>query len=415
MVSWIAAQATFEQTTRDLASPDPNVRLRAVQLLKGAAYPEAAVPLAKLVTDQDDDVQLEAIAAELNVFLAEKIIPRKRVGFVIEVRNKISAEAAFSAGPTALGPRSVPMEVLVALRTAARDNNPRVGLEALYAFGALAPSANGPERGALLQATGPELAAMMGAPDPALRFAALRVLERVFERRRPDTAIETDVGDAVITALNEKDRGIRVTAIRSLGAMRYERAVQALTELYQYYGKGGVGEAALDALARIAHASNAPLFSAALAGKNSALKGIAIEGLARLGDKSQAGAIQAALAGENNEGVQLAGSFAAVLLSGGSLDPLTDKLRRPKLRDQAWQYLVEAAPGRTAAFGRYAQDPDALMRADIADILGFAGDPAALPIVEPMTKDGDRQVALAAQRAVARLQGVVPLFQGVKN
>jgi HEAT repeat protein len=392
---------------RDLASPDPNVRMRAVQLLKEAAYPEAAVPLAKLVTDQDDNIQLEAIAAELNVFLAEKIIPRKRVGFVIEVRNKISAEAAFSAGPTALGPRPVPMAVLTALRTAARDNNPRVALEALYAFGTLAVAADGPgdrDRRELLRASGPELAAMIGAPDPAFRFAALRVLERVFERRRQDDLIETNVGDAVITALNGKDRAIRVTAIRALGAMRYERAVQALTELYRYYGKGDVADAALDALARIAHPSSAPLFSAALAGKNSALKGTAIEGLARLGDKSHAVAVQASLAGERNEGVQLAGSFAAVLLSGGSLDPLTDKLRRPKLRDQAWQYLVEAAPGRTATFGPHAQDPDPRMRADIADILGVAGDPAALPIVEPMTKDRDALVALAAQRAVARLR-----------
>jgi HEAT repeat protein len=376
---------------RDLASPDPNVRMRAVQLLKEAAYPEAAVPLAKLVTDQDDNIQLEAIAAELNVFLAEKIIPRKRVGFVIEVRNKISAEAAFSAGPTALGPRPLPMAVL----------------EALYAFGTLAVAADGPgdrDRRELLRASGPELAAMIGAPDPAFRFAALRVLERVFERRRQDDLIETNVGDAVITALNGKDRAIRVTAIRALGAMRYERAVQALTELYRYYGKGDVADAALDALARIAHPSSAPLFSAALAGKNSALKGTAIEGLARLGDKSHAGAVQASLAGERNEGVQLAGSFAAVLLNGGSLDPLTDKLRRPKLRDQAWQYLVEAAPGRTATFGPHAQDPDPRMRADIADILGVAGDPAALPIVEPMTKDRDALVALAAQRAVARLR-----------
>ena len=129
---------SFEQATRDLTSPDPAVRLRAAQLLKEVAYPEAAIPLAALVTDPQDEVQLEAIAAELNIFLAEPIVPRKRVGFIVEVRNSVLAEPAFSAGPLALGARPVPMEVLTALRLGARDDNPRVALEALYAFGALA-------------------------------------------------------------------------------------------------------------------------------------------------------------------------------------------------------------------------------------------------------------------------------------
>src|SRR5205809_1712695 len=59
-----ASQVSFEQATRDLGSSDPGARMRAVQLLKGAAYPQAAVPLAKLVTDPEEEIQLEAIAAE---------------------------------------------------------------------------------------------------------------------------------------------------------------------------------------------------------------------------------------------------------------------------------------------------------------------------------------------------------------
>jgi HEAT repeat protein len=407
MAAWAlpaASQVPFEQAARDLTSQDPSVRMRAVQLLKATPYPEAAVPLAKVVTDPEDAIQLEAIAAELNVFLAQKIVPRRRVGFVVEVRNKISAEAAFSGGPTALGPRPVPTEVLTALRTAARDNNPRVALEALYAFGTLANEPVGTRRRELLGASGPDLASMLGAPDPAFRFAALRVFGRVFERRFQDDPIETTVGDAVITALNETDRGIRVVAVQTLGAMRYQRAVQALTDLFQYYGKGDFAAASFDALARIAHPASAPLFTSALSGPNSTLRGTAIEGLARLGDTNNLAAIQAALGGERREGVLLAGSFAAVMLSQASIDPLTDALLRPKFRDQVWQYLVEVGPGHTGAFSRQAQDPDARLRADVADILGRSGDPAALAIVEPMLKDRDPQVALAAERAVARLK-----------
>ena len=55
------------------------------------------------------------------------------------------------------------------------------------------------DRRELLRASGPDLAAMLGAPDPGVRFAALRVLGRVFEKRPQDEPIETTVGDAIIT------------------------------------------------------------------------------------------------------------------------------------------------------------------------------------------------------------------------
>ena len=403
-----AAQVSSEQAVRDLASPDANVRLRGAQRLKEAALPEAAVPLAALVTDPQDDVQFEAIAAELNIFLADKIVPRKRVGLLIEVRNKIAADAAFSAGPLAIGPRPVPMEVLTALRTAVRDDNPRVGLEALYAFGTLAVEPGGNRRRDVLRSAGPDLAAMVGAADPALRLAAVRVIGRLFVKRPQDQPIDPGVGDAVVSALNDNDRVVKSAAMAALGAMRYERAVQALTDLFQYYGRGDLGTAAFDALAQIAHPANAALFSAQLAGKNAALKEIAIEGLGRLGDRSKLADVEAALQGERNDSVLLAGRFASVLLENLPIDTLTEALTQPRQRDQARQYLVEIAPGRSAAFNRQAQDPDARLRADVADILGLGGDEAALAIVEPMVNDRDPQVARAAGRAVARLRGDRP-------
>jgi HEAT repeat protein len=403
------AQVPSEQAAvRDLASPDANVRLRAAQRLKEAAPQEAAVPLAALVTDPQDDVQFAAIAAEVNIFLADKIAPRKRVGLVIEVRNKIAADAAFSAGRLAIGPWPVPMEVLTALRTAVRDDNPQVGLEALYAFGALAVEPGGNRRRELLRSAGPDLAALIGAADPALRLAAVRVIGRLFLKRPHDEPIDPDVGDAVVSALNDNDRGVKSAAMATLGAMRYERAVQALTDLFQHYGRGDLGTAAFDALARIAHPSSAALIFAQLAGRNASVKEIAIEGLGRLGDRSKTADVEAALEGERNDGVILAGRFALILLENMPIDPLTEAMAQPRQRDQARQYLVEVAPGRSAAFNRQAQDPDARLRADVADILGLGSDEAARTFVEPMTNDRDPQVARAAQRAVARLRASRP-------
>jgi HEAT repeat protein len=398
------AQVSFEQATTDLASADAGTRMKAVQLLKTAAFPEAAVPLAAVLTDPQDDIQLEAIAAELNIFLADPIVPRKRVAFVIEKRSAVQAEAAFSAGPNALGAQAVPPQVLTALRTAARDENPRVGIEALYGFGTLAVQPGGAARRELLRAAGPDIAAFIGSSDPAMRYAAVRVIGRVFAWRREDAVIESTVGDAVITAMNDGDRAVRTSAMQALGAMRYERGVQALTDLFNYFKKGDAAEAAFDALAHIGHATSIPLFAAQLSSKSAALRGSAIEGLARSGDRSQLPAIQAIVDKEHDRGVSLAGAFAAVLLGNGSVDPVADALVRANLREQAKRYVIEIAPGRTALFTHQLLDSDPQIRLDVVDALGLAGDPAAIAAVEPLTSDKDPDVARAAERAVARLK-----------
>jgi HEAT repeat protein len=108
-------------------------------------------------------------------------------------------------------------------------------LEAGYAFGVLAAQPAGAARRELLRVSGPELAALIGVADPALRYAALRVIGRLFGKRAQDDPIEESVGDAVITALNDPDRSVKGAAMQTLGTLRYTRGVQALTDLLQYY------------------------------------------------------------------------------------------------------------------------------------------------------------------------------------
>jgi HEAT repeat protein len=301
------------------------------------------------------------------------------------------------------------MELLTALRLGARDESPRVALEALYAFGALGSEASGAARQALLRASGPDIAAFVGASDPAKRSAAVRVLGRVFARRDKDSPIDETVGDAVITALNDDDLTVKGAAMQALGAMRYARGIQALTALFQFYGKSDAADAALDALARIAHPTITPLLTAQLSGKSSPRRGIAIEGLGRIGDRSKLREIQQALDADRNDGVTLAGVYALALLTNAPIDRLADALTRPKLHDQAKQYLAELVAGRTQAVASHLLDPDPRLRLDIVEVLGLSGDPAALALVEPLLKDRDPQVSRAAARAVARLkQAAVP-------
>ena len=403
--SVLSAQVPFEQAARDLSSSDAGTRLRAVQMLRDAAYPQAAVPLARAVADTQDEIQLAAIAAELNIFFAERIVAKKRVAGIVEVRNQILAEPAFAAGPSALGVLPVPTEVLDALRFAARDGNPRVAVEALYAFGALGWLPSGVERKELLRRSGPEVAALLGAPDPVMRYAAARVMGRLFGARPQDDSIEATVGDGVITALNDNDRSVKTAAMAALGTMRYQRAVQALTDLFTFYGKGEVAEAALDALAHIAYATSAPLFVAQLAGTGSSTaRAIAVDGLTRIGDPARLTEIKAAADKDRGDAVALASAFASAMLENGSIERIVDAVTKSRLRDRARGYIAELAARRAASFGPHLIDPDERIRLELIEALGIAGDHTALPLLDPVLQDRDPQVARAAERASARLR-----------
>lgn len=400
----LAGQVSFEEAVRQLSSPDANVRLRTVQILNSGAYPEAAIPLASVVTDPDDSVQLEAIAGELNLFLADKVVTKRRVALVVEVRNSISAEAVFTQGILALNANPVPIEVLTALRAASRDANTRVAVEALYSFGSLAGEVSGTTRRELLRASAPELAGMVGASDLTIRLAAIRVISHVFALRPTDAPVDETLGDAVIVAFNDRNQTIQLAAMDAIGALRYERAVQALLDLVQYHRRNPIGVAALEALARIGHGAAAALFRTELTAGNRTTKISAIEGLARAGDRSAVAAIRSAVARDLNDAVVLAERFAFVLLDNAPLDALFVALGKSGTHDQAFRYLMELAPGRLSSFGVQAKDGDAKRRADVALILAVSGDAAALPIVEPMTHDADPNVVRAADRAVARLR-----------
>jgi HEAT repeat protein len=398
-----SGSGTIDAAIANLKSPDRDTRLRAVRLVKDAAPLQAAQPLIPLISDPDDEVQYEAIGAELNIFMAEKVVSKRRVGGIFEVRNRVLAEGAFAEGPGALGAYPVPQDLLNALVATVPDDNAYIGIEALYAFGTLAVDASGSARRELLRTAAPEFAAFVGAAEPGQRIAALRVIGRVFGRRADDQPVDQTVGDAVVHALNDQDRLVRSAACAALGAMRYERSVQALTELLQHFRGGAAADELFDALARIGHGASKPLMVAALDTGSAAMKRSAIEGLARMDDRTALAAIDQALGRDRNESLALARAYAGARLGSGTLEGIVSAIVRGRLRDQGTGYLIELAPGRADILGRFAQDPDPAIRTVIADALGLSGDATALRIVEPMTRDSDPRTSRAAARAVARL------------
>lgn len=398
-----ATPCPVAEVAQDLVSPNPAIRLKAGRVLRQAACFGAALPLTPLIADPVDEVQLEGIAGEIAIFLNKNASPKRRVGFVIEVRHDVASDA-FWAGPMANLGRTAPAEVLAALRAASHDDNPRVAVEALYAFGALASEVKGVARQQLQAANGPFLADLAGSSKTEMRIAAAAVIGRLYSRW-PGEALEESVGPAMMTALGDTDDTVKIVAARGLGGMRYERALQPLTDVFNARAKGDVAEAALDALARIAHPSSVPLFKNQLTSPEAGLRSAAVAGLARVGgDRRLLLEIAETLGFERSDAVIMSLDFAWVMVEGLSIDAVAEGLLKWSRHDLAVAYLTEIATLRPAKFFTYAIDPDPRLRADIADILGMTRDPRGLPLVQPMLKDKNPTVVAAAERAIARMQ-----------
>lgn len=386
VVPCAAQQAPFEDVVRNLRNPDAKVRISAVRLLREAQYTEAIVPMASLVNDPVNEIQIEAIAAELSFFVVEKVPDRKRVAFVVEVRNSGGAPGTFELGPLAVWPKAAPPELIHALLDAVDDENARVRLEAMYAIGVVG--------GRLPADAEPELVKALDHYDPAIRTAAARVAGRL----RVASA-----GEALIKAINDSHRDVRHAAMRALGELREPRAVEPLTDQLTYYGKGEGAWAAIEALARIAHPSSVPVFSAHLTHKDDPMRRFAAEGLGRVGDRSQISLLQTGAGNDLAATTRAAMAFALQKLGHHYIPRIVDFLSTDDLVPQVQGYLIELGPSIERDLFTRLMEPDEIVRARVAEVLGAMGGEASVAVLQGL-KDKDRNVVEAAQRAVERIK-----------
>jgi HEAT repeat protein len=383
-----ARQAAFDDVVRNLRNPDAKARMSAVRMLHESQHVEAAVPVAAVVNDPIDEIQLEAIAAEMSFFLVQEVPVRRRVGLVVEVRSKGQASQAFEQGPLATWPRPAPPAVVDALLKAVDDENPRVRNEAIYALGVVA-------RPPLADDAADRLIKALDHYDPAIRAAAAKVIGRLGVKRASDTLIKS---------INDSNAAVRYASMRALGEIREERAVQALTEQFKYYSKGEGAWSALDALARIAHVSSAPLFKSRLADSDAYMRRAAAEGLARLGDASESTAVQSAVTTEPSPMVRAAMTFAMVKLGKNYLARLVDYFESDRTSLQVQEYLLEIGPSVLPELTASLKQPDAGVRAGVAEVIGALGNSESVALLEPLTKDRDRGVAETAAAAIERIK-----------
>jgi len=378
----------FDDVVRNLRNPDPKFRLDALRLLRDARYPEAIVPVAALIADPLDAIQLEAIATELSFFMVDDVSPKKRFAFVIEKRSAGHAAAAFEAGPLAAWPRPAPLELLRGLLQAVDDESPKVRIEAIYALGVIGRKPFPPELDAAL-------IKVLDHYDPAMRAGAAKVIGRLQV---------TSAGDALIRAVNDSNAAVRYASMRALGELRETRALAALTEQLAFYGRGEGAWSALDALARIGHASSVPTFKARLVDKDPFLRRASAEGLARAGDESETAALEIGAGSDSSEMVRAAMAFALQKSGRNYVSRLADVMDSAKMAQQVAEYLVELGPAIVPALLPHLQDPDGAIRGNVALVLGAVGGDEAIEALKPLTQDSDRDVARAATRAIERIK-----------
>ena len=387
--STAAAQPmAFEDVVRNLRNPDPVIRMSALQLLRDAKYPEAIIPIAALIKDPVNEIQLEAIDAELSFFLADAVTTKSRVAFVVEVRSTGRAAKAFDLGPMAALPKPVPQEVVRALLETVDDETQAVRVEALYTLGVIG-------RGPLAGDEGAMLVKALDHYDPMIRAAAARVIGRLGAEK---------AGEALIVALNDSNAQVRVAAMRALGDTREVSAVKPLTEQFQYHGKGAGAWSALDALARIADPSSIELFKAQLTSKDPNMRRAAAEGLGRTAEKSEIEALVTMASNDESEMVRAASAFALQKFGENYLSRLVDFMDSDKMAPQIQAYLFELGTAVATPLLPRLLEPDEGIRRHVAEVLGGIGDESTVAGLTPLLKDRDKSVQKAARLAIERIK-----------
>lgn len=383
-----AQQIAFEDVVRNLRNPDPELRISAVRLLREAKYPEGIVPMAAIVNDPVNEIQLEVIEAQLGFFLIQEVPKKRKVAFLVEVRANGRAVRAFEMGPLAVWPKPAPPELVKALLNAVDDENGTVRLEAIYTLGVIGGQGIG-------EAESKQLIAALDHYDPAVRAAAARVIGRLRV---------TSAGDSLINAMNDSNAQVRYASMRALGEINEARALQALTDQFNYYGKGEGAFSALDALARIAHPSSVDLFKAHLTDKDPYLRRAAAEGLGRAGYVSAKEALQTGATNDSSEMVRVAMAFALKKQGQNYLGRMLDYVDHEQTAPQILAYLLELGPSIVPELLPRVQEPGSTSRRYLAQALGALGDAGTIPVLSPLLQDRDREVVETATHAITRIK-----------
>ncbi len=406
-----AQDVPFETVIAGLKSPDPTARIGSLVLLRQAGYLEAATAIAPLLADPDPTVQGAAVETVLTLYLVD-------VNYTVAVGRSIVKQKgatlplyAFVQGPGATIANPAPPEVIHGLVLATGAPAPTVRFDAAYTLAVLAKPllAKGQFQGAT--AVADCLAAILRESNPVMKEAASNALGRLFGAVNRGggasgdlESLRVEAGDLIVGSLNEPDLELRLASMAALGEMRYERAVQSLTDLFNYHKKGPEAMAAFAAVAAIGHPGSLPVFLAQLGHRDANVRRLAIEGIARTGDAAAMTQVKARMDRDQSAYVGHALAFAKARTGDFSeMAKLVQGFKYSSLESATFSYLVELGAAAAGELAAYSTNGDPKVRAGVAEVLGVVGDQTSLGVVEVLMRDRSKPVAEAAARSQKRL------------
>lgn len=406
-------QASPESLIYDLKNPDAPRRLAAARDLGIAKYQPAIPALLPLAEDSDVSVrrQVEIALEEMGDIRVLPGLVRFTVDSEPAIRDRAIQALVNLHLPRATGPAAalvklgnlinpwadeysdavvepdVPVDpsVVTALQARMSDSEDRIRRHTSRGLGIVHGDAAVPEL----------IVAVEKDRDPEVRFEAVRALRKIGD---------ASIADRLLPILDLTVDRVRNEIITTLGALKYRGAVAELTRVFEQAKPGERSRTlALSALADIGDPVSRPVFLSAKDDKDVNIRLYGTEGLARLADPSLGTMMSADRLVEKNPRVQAAQAFGLLRMEREEyLDELVRALGRQATRELAREYLLETAPAqRPALFGNRAKS--ATVRAELADVLGLMGDPAALPALQELERDSDSGVARNAERAVRRI------------
>jgi HEAT repeat protein len=375
-----------------ISDPAAEVRVEVVKTLNSIGGPRTLPALARLSTDADPEVQINAIDGLINIFVPGYLksgVARAttRSGDAIKVKfndpGDLVVDGYVNVAPEAI---TAATNVLANSRSLeARANAAR----ALGIFRA--------------RAAIPQLGEALYSKDDQLMYESLVAIQKI-----RDPAAGPSVA-FLVRDLNEK---VQTAALRAAGILRARQAVPGIRTVIDNMPSTRILREAGDALAKIADPADRGVFLRFLSHKDGALRSAAAEGLARIKNPADADRLNQAFEDERDFGPRLSMAFALVSLGRLEINDfspfryLINGLGRATFRNVSLALLTElvrdSAPRLTIYpnLGRATKDE----KTGICLILGESGQQDSLPYLNGLKDDKDPEVAQVCLRSLRTLE-----------
>jgi HEAT repeat protein len=407
-VSWLPAQdAVRPRDVRDAArgganaipqlqqfmkNPDLEVRLEAVKQIVEIGGPRSLDPLIEATADNDPEMQVRATDGLVNFYLPGYV----RTGFGASLRRVGgSIKGRFSDDNDQIVDPFVQVrpEVYQALGKLARGGgNMDARANAARALGIL--------RG---QPALEDLIEALRSKDSGVIYESLIAIRKIRDQ---------SAAPRIAFLLRDFDPKVQIAVIETTGILQNKEALPGLADVLQRTRDSKVRRAALTAIAMLPDEQNRPHFARYMNDRDDQMRAAAAEGYARLKNPNDLPMLERAWNEEKKTQTRLSLAFALAMLGKAEiaefspLQYLIANLNTNSWRNVAYPFLVELA--REPAVRKTLYTPMLSGTKDerihLARVMARSGNEEAVPHLEKLSHDTDKEVAAEGLRAMRTLQ-----------